>query len=452
MADMRVFDYENQSWVELRGTPDGALLASVPQPLSQDEEVLAAASDVTFGKIATIANTATVYVRCSSSNRRQVDWRVKSDQQHTVQKYRARSIVDSVGLAFSSFVDTNTAVVNGVTYTGEETPADAAYASRKFVTGVTDTADAAAFAALVNADYAVTTAGTSVATEDILTITTDEGVHTITAAATADYPEGEYGLSSTVGTELASIIAAINHKDNVTLASVTAGDTVTINGCEFTAHASTTTTSKREFSIAGNNDADAAALVTCINDATYGVPGVTATAASNVVSLTRDALHNTVTLTTSNTTRLATESAGGVPGVIAAATGATGELSITPTWTTVLSVKEDGDQLTVTDIDSPGIYATASEGTATLVPLAMASGGAANFIQATAAANCTPSQVGTLSGLVLDGSPSVDVAANSTTAGTLYEHTPGGWEYCYLALTNKSGSAAATVVVGATAF
>ena len=55
-------------------------------------------------------------------------------------------------------------------------------------------------AALINADYAVATAGTSVAGTDKLTFVTDEGTFTITAAAAADYPAGKYGLSGTVGT------------------------------------------------------------------------------------------------------------------------------------------------------------------------------------------------------------------------------------------------------------
>lgn len=64
----------------------------------------------------------------------------------------------------------------------------------------------------------------------------------------------------------------------IDLRSVTAGQTVTINGVTFAAHATTTTIASREFSIAGTNTQDAAELATCINDPTYGVPGVTATA------------------------------------------------------------------------------------------------------------------------------------------------------------------------------
>lgn len=422
------------------------------------EQVLAKAADSTdgLGKIATIANAATVYVRCDTNDigYGRVDWRIQADQKHDLQFYKARSIVDSVTLTLSGFTEADTIVINGITYTGESTANTADYASRKFSTaGGTDTLDAAELAKVINADYAVVTAGTSVAATDKLTITTDEGAHVIEAAAEADYPNGKYGLDATAATEAASIVLAINHKDNVTLASVTAGDTVTINGTVFTAHATTTTASKREFAISGDNDADAAELVKCVNDNTYGVSGVTASAAGAVVSFARDSLADTVTLTSSNATRLKTEAAGGVPGVIAAASPVSAEISITPVWTAVLTVTKAGDQLTVTDIDCPGILATASEGVVTLTPGtpgAPSGQDLAHFIQATASAHCTVAQTATLAGLMIDGDAVADVAANNTTAGRIYSQEVQGYEYCYAGITNDSGSSAATVVVGAT--
>jgi len=71
----------------------------------------------------------------------------------------------------------------------------------------------------------------------------------------------------------------------LTLATVLAGEAVTINGLTFTAHANTTTKASRQFKIDGDDTADAVALVGCINDATYGVPGITATSALGVVTL-----------------------------------------------------------------------------------------------------------------------------------------------------------------------
>ena len=71
----------------------------------------------------------------------------------------------------------------------------------------------------------------------------------------------------------------------VALATVLAGEAITINGLTFTAHATVTTAASREFSISGNDTADAAELATVLNDTTYGVPGVTATANSGTITL-----------------------------------------------------------------------------------------------------------------------------------------------------------------------
>lgn len=66
----------------------------------------------------------------------------------------------------------------------------------------------------------------------------------------------------------------------LTLASVTAGQTLTLDdgttSLTFTADATTTTTSSREFSISGSDTADAGELATVINDATDGHPTITA--------------------------------------------------------------------------------------------------------------------------------------------------------------------------------
>ena len=76
----------------------------------------------------------------------------------------------------------------------------------------------------------------------------------------------------------------VSYPDQVTLtlASVTAGQTFILSdgttSQTYLAHATMTTTSIREFSIAGNNVADANELATCINDATAGHPTISATA------------------------------------------------------------------------------------------------------------------------------------------------------------------------------
>ena len=94
----------------------------------------------------------------------------------------------------------------------------------------------------------------------------------------------------------------------LTLATVLNTHTVVINGLTFTGHTDTTTLADREFSISGNDTADAVALCLCINDPTYGVPGITATPAAAVVTLTSTIPGATVlTLTeTGSTITLAT--------------------------------------------------------------------------------------------------------------------------------------------------
>jgi head-tail adaptor len=71
----------------------------------------------------------------------------------------------------------------------------------------------------------------------------------------------------------------------VTLASVVAGNTAVINGMTFTGAAAESKYA-RQFSISGNDTADAASLVACINDASKGVPGLVATSSGAIVTLT----------------------------------------------------------------------------------------------------------------------------------------------------------------------
>lgn len=119
-------------------------------------------------------------------------------------------------------------------------------------------------------------------------------VFTIGAMAAAATLAGQlYQATDAAGTSAKVITGAtctITANTNVKVATVTlatclAGETVVINGLTFTAHATTTTVASREFSISGTDTADAAELVTCINDTTYGVPGVFASSAAGVVTL-----------------------------------------------------------------------------------------------------------------------------------------------------------------------
>jgi len=82
------------------------------------------------------------------------------------------------------------------------------------------------------------------------------------------------GASATITANTLVTVATVD------LTSVANTDVVTINGLAFTKAAATDATA-REF-------ADAAGLVTCVNHATYGVPGVDASAAGAVVTLVAD--------------------------------------------------------------------------------------------------------------------------------------------------------------------
>lgn len=89
------------------------------------------------------------------------------------------------------------------------------------------------------------------------------------------------------GTPSAQAEAGVDDaRDTLTLATVLATEAVTINGLTFTAHATVTTKSSRQFSISGADTADAVELAACINDPQYGVPGVLATSAGAVITLT----------------------------------------------------------------------------------------------------------------------------------------------------------------------
>jgi hypothetical protein len=93
------------------------------------------------------------------------------------------------------------------------------------------------------------------------------------------------GTESAAASEAAAKAIAAVTEGTITLSSMANAETVTINGVVFTAHTDTTTAADREFAINGDDTADAAALAGLINDATYGVPGVTATPADAVITL-----------------------------------------------------------------------------------------------------------------------------------------------------------------------
>ncbi len=89
----------------------------------------------------------------------------------------------------------------------------------------------------------------------------------------------------------------------VTLATVLNGETITINGLLFTAHTDTTVLADRQFSIATGDTESAVELCLCINDPTYGVPGVLAESTLGVVQLTSESPGETlITAVSTDTT------------------------------------------------------------------------------------------------------------------------------------------------------
>ena len=109
------------------------------------------------------------------------------------------------------------------------------------------------------------------------------------------------------------VLALVAATGTVTLASVLAGDTVTINGLVYTAVAGVKA-NNTEFSIDGSDTVDAADLVDSItNDTRQGtLKDITATNAAGVVTLTSTAIGtagDAVTLVSSDGTRLAVSGA-----------------------------------------------------------------------------------------------------------------------------------------------
>jgi hypothetical protein len=90
---------------------------------------------------------------------------------------------------------------------------------------------------------------------------------------------------------LTGAMATITANVNVTsltlaLSTVLVTHTIIINGLTFTAHTDTTTVANREFAIDGGTDTlDGDELCICLNDPTYGVPGVTTTNNAGTITL-----------------------------------------------------------------------------------------------------------------------------------------------------------------------
>ena len=186
---------------------------------SIDPEVVVAGAASTLGKIGTVAQNVPLYVRCDCTDKpwTAVKWRINSDKACTYQFMTAIPAAgvfaraESVTVTLASIANTETGVINALTFTAVDAAASVDYAAHNFYTGGAD--------------------------------------------ATAD---------------AASLRKAINGGTKITLASVAAGEKIVVAGFTYTAHATTTTPANREFAINGTDAQDATALASCINDGTYG--------------------------------------------------------------------------------------------------------------------------------------------------------------------------------------
>jgi hypothetical protein len=91
------------------------------------------------------------------------------------------------------------------------------------------------------------------------------------------------GAAATINNTTADVVLGATEA-TVVVSAPTVGNTITINGVTFTA-AAAASLANRQFDQSGDNTADAASLVAGINDAEYGVPGVTASAVTNTITL-----------------------------------------------------------------------------------------------------------------------------------------------------------------------
>lgn len=119
--------------------------------------VAASGSDGGLGKIGTVPASGSLIVRCPAGpNIERIDWFLKSNKASTYQFARSRLLAPANTLTLASVGDGETMILNGLTLTGETTPADALASARKYLVGGTDAAAATALAALINdASYGV---------------------------------------------------------------------------------------------------------------------------------------------------------------------------------------------------------------------------------------------------------------------------------------------------------
>lgn len=315
------------------------------------------------GVLASIPASGVCYVICKAGPAiEKLDWVLQYDHNTSYQFLRALEIPTSLAtMLIGSWANAETILVMGKTYTGATSTTT--WSTGGISVAGTDAADATLLQKAINGGSLVTLA--SAANEDYLTIT----------------------------------------------------DPVTGDDYVFTAHTDTTTAANREFSIAGTDAQDAAELVTCINDSTYGVPNVTATqgAATGEVLLQNDASYDDYPVVTSSSgTTLAVSSIGHTYLCADISTA-----TLTLRWR---------DSLVDRLIGNCPSFFTAKTGTATTH---------ASFTDTL------------LTQLQVEAAPVTGLTDNSTTGGQVYTQTLNGAPFGVLKITNADGSNANIVRVSA---
>lgn len=97
-------------------------------------------------------------------------------------------------------------------------------------------------------------------------------------------------INAAAGSAQSLISATITANELVTELTITLGtvlntESIVINGLTFKAHTNVEDKTIRQFDISGDDTADALSLANCINDPTYGVPGITAVPNAAVLTL-----------------------------------------------------------------------------------------------------------------------------------------------------------------------
>lgn len=135
-------------------------------------------TDGLTAKVSTLAVAATDYIRIPlDRNVAKVDWIIRANKAHTVQKYLSRTNVTGgvITLTDATAVDDgDTFVMNGLTFTAETTENDAVASARKWYHPDQATGAANLATLLANATYGVPGIGaitvTAVDTTDLITI------------------------------------------------------------------------------------------------------------------------------------------------------------------------------------------------------------------------------------------------------------------------------------------